>query len=832
MTWNRIVNESDDAQMNTASILFGGDAYKALFYLPRGSIFLKGVEGASAQVMPVGTEYIRQAVEAVCNPQRLLEADINGPSNPYFKQFPGNPPFYRITSFAWYQVRNAGLMPAHYDSAERLPLLHVSPAETEEVSVIGLDSLAARARASRMTSRSSATELNNPHDVIVHWLGELARVERKKNRAPPGVTPPCKVHVQVGLTEPLQPVCDKDERFRPHLLADPELGRILVVNIGEMSGTHRVRRSLSYEAVAVDLLRFLRGDGAKPKFNDSALNQLSMLNKQRELWTALAVRINNSAVFLYALERGSEHAWIFCHNKECAPLAQPELGQMVGYTGFVSTQLTAAMASFISTRGAKTKLCDVLTHILQAIRRSLLWQRVAYERGCLYMLVKPVPDFPNCRPERWQMNTSGDYKHMFQDIVATLNKKRNAGQIAGNTKSLENRISQFDGCLDEIIAVNVDIKRAVAHRTQWFMARSVEHNGQDQKIRSPKEGGRPNVEVSEARDSDEQLKRFFFQTALSWLSKTGRSPVMKHPNSSQIPIVAIGQAELTDRREIEDFLAICHALTVYAKSMEKRPLNVAVFGGPGSGKSFAIKQVVKHIGDSKVGRFSNNSITFNLGQFKTLDDLPAALHLVRNESLSGEIPIVFFDEFDSSFNGEPFGWLKYFLAPMQDGEFYHAGQNYKVGSAVFVFAGGVNRTFEELNGRVRNPGFCEAKGPDFISRLRAHLNIQGINKAEDDADQYRYILKRGILIRSLVREKLGLREEQKSEELLHQTVAGALLSVDRFKHGVRSLEAIIKMCSTRPGYPIGPSDLPSMDQLEMHVDAAKLLKFVDETQDV
>lgn len=200
---------------------------------------------------------------------------------------------------------------------------------------------------------------------------------------------------------------------------------------------------------------------------------------------------------------------------------------------------------------------------------------------------------------------------------------------------------------------------------------------------------------------------------------------------------------------------------------------------------------------------------------------------MRNECLSSEIPIVFFDEFDSSFGGQPFGWLKYFLAPMQDGEFYHDGQTFKMGRAVFVFAGGVNRSFEELNGRVRNPSFCEAKGPDFISRLKAHLNVQGINEPEEEADQGRYILRRGILLRGLVRQKLGIPDDIKDAPLLHRSVADAFLKVPRFKHGVRSLEAIIKMCSSRPGHPLGPSDLPSMDQLDMHVDADKLLKLVD-----
>ncbi len=32
------------------------------------------------------------------------------------------------------------------------------------------------------------------------------------------------------------------------------------------------------------------------------------------------------------------------------------------------------------------------------------------------------------------------------------------------------------------------------------------------------------------------------------------------------------------------------------------------------------------------------------------------------------IPLVFWDEFDTSLDGRPLGWLRYFLAPMQDGD--------------------------------------------------------------------------------------------------------------------------------------------------------------------
>ena len=51
-------------------------------------------------------------------------------------------------------------------------------------------------------------------------------------------------------------------------------------------------------------------------------------------------------------------------------------------------------------------------------------------------------------------------------------------------------------------------------------------------------------------------------------------------------------------------------------------------------------------------------------------------------------PVFFFDEFDAASDGAPLGWLSWFLAPMQDGVVLAPGGAWKVGKAVFIFAGG------------------------------------------------------------------------------------------------------------------------------------------------
>src|SRR6185436_8107993 len=111
----------------------------------------------------------------------------------------------------------------------------------------------------------------------------------------------------------------------------------------------------------------------------------------------------------------------------------------------------------------------------------------------------------------------------------------------------------------------------------------------------------------------------------------------------------------------------------------------------------------------------------------SLSEFTHGLHTSRNITLEGKCPIVLIDEFDSAFEGKSLGWLKYLLAPMQDGQFREGDLVYKVGRAILVFIGGTRRSFEEFAGQMRNSEFIDAKGPDFVSRLRGHVNVRGIN---------------------------------------------------------------------------------------------------------
>ena len=129
-----------------------------------------------------------------------------------------------------------------------------------------------------------------------------------------------------------------------------------------------------------------------------------------------------------------------------------------------------------------------------------------------------------------------------------------------------------------------------------------------------------------------------------------------------------------DRSEIEGVRSMRNAIQAYlGKKDETKPLSIAVFGPPGSGKSYVVREIGKTL------RIKDH-LTFNLSQFNEPSELVKAFHEARDRLLKGgRPPLVFWDEFDSPYKGE-LGWLRFFLSPMQDGEFFDNGAVHPVGA--------------------------------------------------------------------------------------------------------------------------------------------------------
>ena len=296
-----------------------------------------------------------------------------------------------------------------------------------------------------------------------------------------------------------------------------------------------------------------------------------------------------------------------------------------------------------------------------------------------------------------------------------------------------------------------------------------------------------------------------------------------------IPIAQFGNLKTVDRGEIESYRSIKKLMGEYISTTNTiRPLCIAVFGTPGSGKSFGITEIADSIAPMLIQK-----LDFNLSQLRTTSELINVFHTVRDICLEGKIPLVFFDEFDSRFEGE-LGWLKYFLAPMQDGVFREGNSLHSVGKAIFVFAGGTSSTLEEFCGeniqdeeeyRLFLLGFKSAKGPDFLSRLRGYVNILGPNQTNKDKDQL-FIIRRAMLLRALLEKKAPHLINARGEAQIDNGVMRAMLKIPRYKHESRSMEAIVEMSLLANAKKWEQSYLPSKEQLKLHVDEEAFLRHL------
>lgn len=197
-----------------------------------------------------------------------------------------------------------------------------------------------------------------------------------------------------------------------------------------------------------------------------------------------------------------------------------------------------------------------------------------------------------------------------------------------------------------------------------------------------------------------------------------------------VPTAKYGKLIYLDRREIEGYRAIENLVREYMLGMDNsgvKPLSIAVFGPPGSGKSIGVKEIAREVGRDRV-----ETHTINLTQAEGPRDLVNAFHTARDAALRGRLPLLVFDEFDCDFGTVRWGWLKFFLAPMQDGEFKDEGLQHPLGPAIFVFTGGTSHSHKEFADHAVSDAntFAHAKGTDFVSRLKGFVNVQGINPAK------------------------------------------------------------------------------------------------------
>ncbi len=297
-----------------------------------------------------------------------------------------------------------------------------------------------------------------------------------------------------------------------------------------------------------------------------------------------------------------------------------------------------------------------------------------------------------------------------------------------------------------------------------------------------------------------------------------------------LPFQKFGKLFIVDRGEIENLRGLHRIVADYAQpGPADKPLSIAVFGAPGSGKSFGVKELARAILGDKVP-----ILEFNLSQFDDAKELLGLFHQVRDKALEGHTPLVFWDEFDS----KDLKWLQYLLAPMQDGRFQDGQISHPIGKCIFVFAGGTSHDFQGFGPQSASPNeskekqdawqaFKNKKGPDFKSRLNGYLNVLGPNPVQiatgDDPADVAFPIRRALLLRA----KLGLFGNERLT--IDRGMLSAFLEIGRYAHGARSMEKIVEQTRAAAGHHarIGRSHLPPRQVLELHVDADEFLQIVE-----
>ena len=289
----------------------------------------------------------------------------------------------------------------------------------------------------------------------------------------------------------------------------------------------------------------------------------------------------------------------------------------------------------------------------------------------------------------------------------------------------------------------------------------------------------------------------------------------------------VGNLRTTDPAELDPVITLQKVMDSYvSRETFQRPLCIGVFGPPGSGKSFSVKEIARVIG-SKFATDPFDFFEFNMTQFDGPEEINSAIEPIRASVARGKVPIVFWDEFDCRYDNHEFGYLRYFLPSMQDGVTYVHGTPYYIGRSIFVFAGGVKASWAGMEELLQHKDDKPAqlvktlKIPDFMSRLRAVLDIDGIaiepsllqESATDEQleDLHRILLKRAFIIAHQMDTHWKKAARKTSGLLLRLLLA-------HYKFGARSIEAVIEASSASDRLVYGLPELIAPSAARIHAE--------------
>lgn len=125
----------------------------------------------------------------------------------------------------------------------------------------------------------------------------------------------------------------------------------------------------------------------------------------------------------------------------------------------------------------------------------------------------------------------------------------------------------------------------------------------------------------------------------------------------------------------------------------------------------------------------------------------------------------------------------------------------------------------------------DVKASDFLSRLRGFIDIAGIDSEMCGQQPSKQVMLRRVLLLNSLFGKHKVATDENNAYMVDPGILHAFLAVPEYEHGARSIEAIIQMSRRGMGDPYERTALPSLAQLNMHVDGNAFLKAMREHRD-
>lgn len=289
------------------------------------------------------------------------------------------------------------------------------------------------------------------------------------------------------------------------------------------------------------------------------------------------------------------------------------------------------------------------------------------------------------------------------------------------------------------------------------------------------------------------------------------------------PAQRFGDLLSVERSEQESLRAVVDAVQERLNFETAQPTSIGIMGPAGSGKKFVASNLAKHFAQNG----NVKQLTFN-GRLLRLDDLIALCHTIRDNTASGLLTIVCFENFESIL--EPRNeLLNDFLVMTRDGHFTDRGHVRSLGHPLLFFL--VNQepaSFQAMDG-TPTPTVAESRERRTIDESQLLDSVHGVIRilGPNQTGQYdkMFSVRRALMLRHMLKAKFPHLEVNGTIKI-DDAVLHALLLVPSYKHGLRSLDKILSTSRLSHKTKFDVSALPPEEQIQLHVDGRVFMSFL------